>query len=81
MVTLFSIGLTLSTIGKIMVVLAVLHIHATLVHEHRVDKRVILSYRQERVITWIGLVLIVIGYVLELRYYMVYVFHFSGYLL
>ena len=70
MFSLFTIGLTLSTIGKIVVVLAVLHIHATLVHEHRVDKRVILSYRQERVVTWIGLILIVIGYLLEFRYYM-----------
>lgn len=62
-------GLTLSTLGKVIVVLAVLHMHHSLVKEHRVDRRVILSYHQERILTFIGLLLIVIGYVMEVAFY------------
>lgn len=59
------IGLSLGTLGKILVVLAVLHMHHSLIVEHRVDKVVILSYQQERIITVVGLLLIIIGFILE----------------
>lgn len=60
---LFFIGLTLETFGKVMVVLAVLHMHRTMVVEHKIDTRVILTYKQERKLTWLGLLLIVSGYI------------------
>jgi len=56
-------------IGKVLVVLAVLHMHHSLIKEHRVDKKVILSYKQERVLTFIGLILIAAGYLLEVYFY------------
>lgn len=62
-------GLTLGTIGKVLLALAVLHMHHTLVREHRVDKFVILSYQQERILTFIGIILIVAGYILEIYFY------------
>ncbi len=62
-------GLTFGVIGKLLLALAVLHMHHSLVHEHRVDRRVILSYKQERLVTFIGLILIVIGYALEIWFY------------
>ena len=62
-------GLTIGTFGKVIVVLAVLHMHHSLVKEHRIDKKVILSYRQERVLTFIGLILITLGYLLEITFY------------
>ncbi len=62
-------GLTLGVIGKVLVVVAVLHMHHSLVKEHRVDRLVILSYRQERVLTFVGLILILIGYLLEVYFY------------
>ena len=62
-------GLTFGTIGKVMLALAVLHMHHTLVREHRVDKYVILSYKQERILTFLGVVLIVTGYVMEILFY------------
>lgn len=62
-------GLTFGTIGKVMLALAVLHMHHTLVREHRVDKFVILSYKQERILTFFGVVLIVTGYVMEILFY------------
>ena len=62
-------GLTLGVAGKVLVVLAVLHMHHSLVREHRVDQRVILSYKQERVLTFIGLLLILVGFALEVYFY------------
>jgi hypothetical protein len=62
-------GLTIGTIGKVLLVLAVLHMHHSLIVELGVDKKVILSYQQERVVTFIGLVLIVLGYSLEVYFY------------
>ena len=60
------IGLAMGTFGEILVVLAVLHMHHSLIVEHKVDKVVILSYQQERIITVIGLLLIIIGFILEM---------------
>jgi len=58
-------GITLGVIGKVLVVLSVLHMHHSLVKEHRIDRKVILTYRQERVLTFIGLILVVLGYTME----------------
>lgn len=62
-------GITLGVIGKVLVVLAVLHMHHSLIREHRIDKKVILSYQQERFLTFIGLILIITGYLLEVWFY------------
>jgi len=61
-------GMTLSAFGKILVILAVLHMHHSLISEHRIDNKVLLSYRQERLLTFIGLIMIVVGYVLEVYF-------------
>jgi hypothetical protein len=62
-------GLTLGVVGKVLVVLAVLHMHHSLVREHRIDRSVILTYKQERFLTFIGLILITVGYILEIMFY------------
>lgn len=62
-------GLTLGVVGKLLLALAVLHMHHSLVREHRIDRFVILTYQQERFLTFIGLLLIVIGYLLEVVFY------------
>jgi len=74
MITVFDMnvlfwGMTLGVIGSTTVVLAVLHMHHSLVQEHKIDKKVILSYRQERWLTFVGLFLIIIGYGLEVYFY------------
>ncbi len=62
-------GITLGVVGKLLVILAVLHMHHSIVKEHRIDRLVILSYKQERIITFVGLLLLVAGYFLEMAYY------------
>jgi hypothetical protein len=63
------VGLTLSVIGKVMVVLAVLHMHSWLIREHKIDRKVVLSYQQERYLTFLGMILIVMGYCLQIYFY------------
>lgn len=62
-------GITLGAAGKVLVILAVLHMHHSIVKEHRIDSLVVLTYRQERVLTFIGLILIAIGYAMEVYFY------------
>ena len=62
-------GLTLGVAGKILVVLAVLHMHHSLVKEQRIERGVILTYKQERIMTFLGLILIAVGYILEIMFY------------
>ncbi len=72
-------GITFGVFGKVLVVLAVLHMHHSLIKEHRIDKQVILTYHQERFLTFIGLILIVTGYIMEVYFYSPTVlFHCTG---
>lgn len=65
-------GLTVSVIGKVLVACGVLFAHAKIKREHRIDQKVLKSFRTEFVITVVGLLLIVFGYFLE-----VYFYHFA----
>ena len=62
-------GLTVSVVGKAMLAVGVLWSHSKLAHEHRVDKQVIESFRMERWVTIVGLLLIVLGYTMEIMFY------------
>ena len=62
-------GITLGVFGKVLVVVAVLHMHHSLVKEHRIDRTVLFTYKQERIMTFIGLILIVLGYLFEVYFY------------
>lgn len=62
-------GLTLGVIGKMMLGIGVLIAHTELVRERRIDLRVLKSYRIEHALTITGLVLIMIGYGMELHFY------------
>lgn len=43
--------------------------HNALAHEHRIDAKVIRTFHTEYIITFIGIALIVIGYVMEIFFY------------
>ena len=62
-------GLTISVIGKVLLVVGVLKAHGQISHEHRIDKKVLKSFKTERWLTITGLLLIVIGYTLEIIFY------------
>jgi pilus assembly protein TadC len=62
-------GLTIGTIGKVFVALCILRVHQIMAEEQKIDARVIRSFKTEKAFTAIGVVLIVIGYVLEIYFY------------
>lgn len=62
-------GLTVSVIGKILLAAGVIIAHSEIAHEHRIDKKVLKSFKVERVLTLAGIVLIVFGYTLEIYFY------------
>lgn len=62
-------GLTFGVIGKVMVVIAVMLMHHSLMHEHRVDRVVVKTFHKERFFTILGLILIVVGYIMEVYFY------------
>lgn len=62
-------GLTISTIGKVLLASGVLIAHSGLAHERRVDSLVLKDFKIEKVLTIIGLILIVGGYFMEISFY------------
>ena len=66
---LLLLGLTLGTIGKLVIGIAVLRVHILIIREKRIDPLVLKSMKIEQVVTLFGLALIIIGYLLEVYFY------------
>jgi len=62
-------GLTVSLVGKVLLVAGVLLAHGKIAHEKRIDRAVIHSFKVEQVITLFGLLLVLIGYAMEISFY------------
>lgn len=62
-------GLTVSLFGKVMLAAGVLIAHNKISHERRIDKLVLKSFRLEMLLTLAGLLLIVVGYAMEIYFY------------
>jgi len=66
MIHLFAfLGFTIDVIGKVMVAYTAIMVHHRFWQEHRVDDKVFRTMRRERIFGIIGLVLIIIGYFLQ----------------
>lgn len=65
----FNIGLTLDTIGKILLGLTVLMVHWHVLKEHRIDRDVLLSMKREQFLAVLAIILIIIGYILQLLFH------------
>ena len=59
------IGSTLDVIGKVMVAFTAIMVHHRVWKEHRIDKRVFLEMKREQIIGIAGILLIIIGYVIQ----------------
>jgi len=66
---LLLLGLTIGTAGKIILGIGVLRVHMHILKEHKIDNVVLKSIRRERYVTFVGLLLILIGYILEVYFY------------
>ena len=62
-------GLTIGVIGKILLAAGVIIAHTELAHERRIDDEVLHSFKLELLLTIIGIVLIVLGYAIEVYFY------------
>jgi hypothetical protein len=62
-------GLTASVAGKVLLVIGILKAHGEISHEHRIDQKVLKTFETERLLTLLGLALIVFGYALEIYFY------------
>lgn len=62
-------GLTMGTVGKLVLGYAVLRVHVHILREHRIDNVVLIAIKREQLVTLIGLVLIVVGFFLEVYFY------------
>lgn len=66
MLNLEFFGFTFDVIGKIMVAYTAIAVHHRVWKEHKIDKKVFATMKNEQVIGIIGIILIVIGYLLQL---------------
>ncbi len=62
------IGFSLQVFGEILIAIAVLRMHGKLSEEHRIDKKVISTIHQEKRITYLAILLILVGYILQIPF-------------
>ncbi|MBI2618435.1 hypothetical protein HYW58_03225 [Candidatus Kaiserbacteria bacterium] len=62
-------GLTFRIIGEVILGLAVIGVHWRIVKEHRIDGKVLKDIRRERNLAIIAIILMAVGYALELTFY------------
>lgn len=62
-------GLTIGTIGKVLLAVGVIIAHSGIVKEQRIDSAVLRNFRIEHSITVFGIILIIIGYMMEIYFY------------
>ena len=60
-------GLTLGVIGKGLLALGIIWVHITMATERSIDDEVVKAFRKETIITVIGFLLILVGYLIEIQ--------------
>lgn len=77
---LLFLGMTLGVVGKIMLAYGVVLVHIKMAKERRIDEVVVSSFRTEMFITLAGVLLIVVGYFMEVSFMggFTYLFNCTG---
>lgn len=63
---LFNVGLTIDTLGKVLLGITVLMVHRHVLKEHKIDADVLRAMKREQALGASGILLIVMGYILQL---------------
>lgn len=63
------IGLTLDTLGTVLIAFMALSVHHKFLNEHKVDENLFNTMRKEQVIGGLGVILLVIGYIIQISIY------------
>lgn len=66
---LYIIGFTFTTIGEIFVAVGILRVHFIMSLERSIDEIVLRSFLLEKILTYCGATLIVMGYISQLIYH------------
>ncbi|MFV1917044.1 MAG: hypothetical protein ACC618_00940 [Patescibacteria group bacterium] len=66
---LFNAGLTLDTIGKVLLGITVLMVHRLVLREHKIDVDVLKTMKREQILGISGILLIIVGYVMQLKFH------------
>lgn len=62
-------GITLGTVGKLILGVAVLRVHVYILREHKIDDVVLRALKREQYVTFVGLLCIVFGFAFEILFY------------
>lgn len=62
-------ALTIGVVGKVLLAVGILIAHGGIVHERRIDNLVLKGFHTEKILTIVGIVMIVIGYTMEIYFY------------
>jgi len=65
-ISLLTLGKALHTLGEVVVAIMVLGVHHRVRHEHTIDDEVFKIMKWEQIGGWIGVVLIVAGFLIEI---------------
>jgi len=65
----FNFGLTLDTLGKVLLGITVLMVHWHVLKEHKIDTDVLCTMKKEQALGVSGILLIIAGYILQLLYH------------
>jgi len=60
------ISLTLDTLGTILIAYTALRVHSRVSNDHKIDAKVVLEMRKEKLLGFLGILLIVVGYIIQL---------------
>jgi len=63
------LGLTIKTIGEVIIGISIIRVHNRIMQEHKLDRKVYRSIRNEKFWGLIGVILIIAGYLLEVSSY------------
>jgi len=62
------VGLTIETLGEILLGLTVLFVHWHVIKEHKIDSDVLRTMKKEQIMGITGLVLIIVGYLIQVYF-------------
>ena len=70
------LGITLATLGKVLLGITVMMVHSKMIKENGIDGKVLTEMKRERNVAILGIVLILAGYILEIT--AIYEIHLLG---
>jgi len=64
------VGLSIGTFGKVLLGVTVIRVHSKIVKEHKLDGKVFTEMKEERLIGIWSIVLMIIGFLFEILFYL-----------